>query len=72
MDAYAQNTAHDQGVPSEYTVDPEVRDQTREFRAQQQQAAQAMQMGNETMKAMGQNNVGRLMDESSAESAEMA
>ena len=72
MDAYAQNSAHDQGVPTEYTVDPEQRDEMREFRAQQQQAQQAMAMGNETMKAMGQQNVGKLMDESAGEMGEMA
>jgi len=71
MDAYAQSSAYDQGVPTEYTVDPETRDEMREFRAQQAQAQQAMAMGNETMKAMGQQNVGRLMDEASMEMGEM-
>jgi len=67
LDAYAQDTSYDQGVPTQYVIDPEQRDEMREFRAQQQQAQQAMAMGNETMKAMGQQNVGRLMDESAGE-----
>jgi hypothetical protein len=71
MDAYAQSSAYDQGVPTEYTVDPEQRDEMRQFRAQQAQAQQAMQMGNETMKSMGQQNVGKLMDEASMEMGEM-
>lgn len=72
LDMYAQDTSYDQGVPTQYVIDPEQRDEMREFRAQQAQAQQAMQMGNETMKAMGQQNVGKIIDESSAESAEMA
>jgi hypothetical protein len=72
LDMYAQDTSYDQGVPTQYLIDPEQRDEMREFRAQQAQAQQAMAMGNETMKAMGQQNVGKIIDESSAESAEMA
>ena len=71
LDAYAQESGYDQGVPEAYTVDPEVRDEMRQARAEQAQAQQAMAMGNETMKAMGQQNLGKLMDESSAEMGEM-
>jgi hypothetical protein len=71
LDAYAQESGYDQGVPEAYTVDPEVRDEMRQARAEQAQAQQAMAMGNETMKAMGQQNLGKLMDESTAEMAEM-
>jgi hypothetical protein len=71
MDAYAQSSAYDQGVPTEYTVDPEVRDEMREFRAQQAQAQQALMQGNETMKAMGGANVGKIIDQSTSETGPM-
>jgi ABC-type branched-subunit amino acid transport system ATPase component len=71
LDAYAQESGYDQGVPEAYTVDPEVRDERRAAAAQAAQAQQAMAMGNETMRAMGQNNLGKLMDESAMEMSEM-
>jgi polyhydroxyalkanoate synthesis regulator phasin len=72
LDQYAQDTSYDQGIPTQFVVDPEVRDEMRAQRAQAQQAQQAMAMGNETMRALGQQNVGRLIEESAGETAGMA
>jgi hypothetical protein len=71
LDAYAQESGYDQGVPEAYTVDPEVRDERRAAAAQAAQAQQAMAAGNETMKALGQQNVGKMIDEASMEMGEM-